>query len=97
MRARALAGSGRDAEAKAEFESAVARFGSFEAKAESAIWAASAGDDATATRLKREIDDSMKRWTQHTRGLNAALVKRLNTACEAVHQRALAAPRPSDG
>jgi len=80
--ARALAGDGRKVEARAEFEALVERFGSFEAKAEYAIWAVLAGDTATAAPLKVEIDHAMKHWNRHTRDLNAPLIRRLNAAFE---------------
>ncbi len=82
LMARALAGAERRLDAKNEFESALQRFGSFECRAEYAIWAATVGDTETATRLKTEIDQSTKRWKRHTRELNAALVRRLNQAFE---------------
>jgi hypothetical protein len=78
--ARALGGAGRAAEAKAEFESAVNRFGSFEARAEYAIWAASVADWTTLARLKNDIDQTTKRWSRHTRELNAPLLHRLTAA-----------------
>jgi hypothetical protein len=50
--ARCYAGTSRAAEARAEFEGAVARFGTFEANAEYAIWALAIGDASTAARLQ---------------------------------------------
>jgi hypothetical protein len=82
MLAQALAGAGRSAEARAEFESAVERFGSFESRAEYAIWAASTGDTATSGRLQVELQRSMDRWNRHTRELNKPLLRRLNAAFE---------------
>lgn len=78
--ARALAGAGRQAEAKAEFAAAASRYGSFETLAEYAIWAFGVGDTEAAGRLKTEIDQSMKRWNRHTRTINAPLLKRLTDA-----------------
>jgi hypothetical protein len=86
--ARALGGAGRTEEAKAEFESAVERFGSFEARAEYAIWAAASNDQATAMRLKSEIEATTKRWSRHTRELNAPLLRRLSVAMNAAGKRA---------
>lgn len=80
MLAQALAGAGRSAEARAEFESAVERFGSFESRAEYAIWAATSGDTATSARLQIELQRSMDRWNRHTRELNKPLLRRLNAA-----------------
>lgn len=81
--AQALGGAGRRAEARTEFESAVARFGSFETRAEYAIWAANAGDTPTAARLNAELQQTMSRWTRHTRDLNMPLLRRLNAAMAA--------------
>lgn len=78
--AQALAGAGRSNEARAEFDSAVARFGSFAAMAEFAIWAADTGDRTTATTLKAQIDEATKRWNRHNRELNAERLKRLSAA-----------------
>ena len=81
--AQALGGAGRASEARAEFESAVARFGSFESRAEYAIWAAAAGDTPTAARLHVELDDASRRWNRHTRELNMPLLRRLSAAVDA--------------
>lgn len=78
--AQALAGVGRGVDARAEFESAVERFGSFESRAEYAIWAATTGDTATSARLQIELQRSMDRWNRHTRELNKPLLRRLNAA-----------------
>jgi hypothetical protein len=80
--AQAFAGAGRASDARAEFESAVERFGSFESRAEYAIWAATSGDTATSARLQVELQRSMDRWNRHTRELNKPLLRRLNAAFE---------------
>jgi hypothetical protein len=85
--ARALGGAGRDAEAKAEFESVVERFGSFEARAEYAIWAAAIGDWNTVAHLKKELDQTTKRWNRQTRELNASLLRRLSPALDAAGKK----------
>ena len=87
LRARALAGAGRGPEARAEFESAVAQFGSFDARAEYAIYAASSGDVGTARRLQAELDAIMKRWGRHNRDLNAPLLRRLQAAFAELDRR----------
>jgi hypothetical protein len=87
LRARALAGDARVEEARAEFESALARFGSFEVRAEYAIWAAASGDTATASRLKSDLDQTIKRWDRHTRDHNADLVRRVSAAFDAMGAR----------
>lgn len=80
LMAQALAGAGRRDEARAEFENTVNRFGSFEARAEFAIWAANAGEIQLAQRLRNELQHSMDRWNKHTASMNGAMVRRLNTA-----------------
>lgn len=81
--AQALGGAGRKSEARTEFEAAVARFGSFESRAEYAIWAATSGDAPTAARLYVELERAMERWNRHTRELNRPLLRRLTAAVEA--------------
>jgi hypothetical protein len=78
--ARALGGAGRGVEARAEFESSLQRFGSFEARAEYAIWAAENGERELASRLQAEVQQAMTRWNHHTRALNLATLQRLEAA-----------------
>ena len=78
--ARALAASGQQAQAGAEFASAAKRHGSFEAQAEYALWAIATGDKALADQLLADLDDTMKRWSGHTRELQMPLVRRLQAA-----------------
>lgn len=80
--ARALAGSSRAAEARAEFESAVARFGTWEARAEYAVWSYAAGDLARAEGLHAELQKIAARWNPLTRELNEVAVRRLRAARE---------------
>ncbi len=80
--ARSLAGQARAAEARREFEAAVARFGTYEAKAEYAIWAYSVGDRVTAERLQGELDKISQRWNSLTRELNEGVQRRLLGARE---------------
>lgn len=80
--ARSLAGCGRTAEARVEFASAVARFGTYEAKAEYAIWAYAIGDTTTAARLDEELDRISTRWNPLTRELNAGSERRVRAARE---------------
>lgn len=86
--ARALAGAGEAAQARAEFESALSRFGTFETKVEYAIWASETGDTAKAASLRTDINEAMKRWNKGTRALNAHLVRRLQAATEAKRRQA---------
>ncbi|WP_028103710.1 hypothetical protein [Pseudoduganella violaceinigra] len=80
LMAQALASAGRKEEARAEFENAVNRFGSFEAHAEFAIWAANAGEFQLAQRLQSELQRMMDRWNRHTASLNDATVRRMKAA-----------------
>ena len=77
LTARALAQSGRQAEAKTEFDDAMTRYGSFETRAEYAIWALQQGDTILSERLCKEIDSAAKRWSSHTREMYAPLMARL--------------------
>ncbi len=85
--AKSYAGVGRPEEARAEFESAVARFGTFEVRAEYAMWALTVKDFATASRLRSEIDQITRRWNAHTRELNANVYRRLQAAVELLAER----------
>lgn len=78
--AQAYAAAGRNAEARSEFESAVERFGSFEARAEFAIWAAGAGEIQLAHKLQNELQATMDRWNKHTHTMNLPLIRRLESA-----------------
>lgn len=80
LRAQVLAAAGRNGEAKAAFEDALARFGSFTVRAEYLIWAAAVGDTALAATLRPELERVMQRWDRNTRDINANLVRRLNAA-----------------
>ena len=82
--AKALAAAGRKDAARAEFESALERFGSFEARAEFAIWAANAREFQLANRLQNELQKTMDHWNRHTHSMNQPLVRRLNAAFEQV-------------
>jgi hypothetical protein len=79
--AQALAAAGRQEQARAQFEHAMAHHGaSFTVQAEYAIWAASVGDAPKAKQLYQELQRTMERWNRHTRDMNQTLVRRLNTA-----------------
>lgn len=80
--ARALHGDGRSNQAHTEFENAVNRFGSFETKAEFAIWAYQVGDSATAASLQAELDQTMQHWSKHNRTMNRDLLLRLAAAAK---------------
>jgi hypothetical protein len=80
LTARSLAGVSRATEARAEFESAVAKYGTYEARAEYAIWACAIGDTATAERLANELEKISARWNPLTRELNEPIARRVNAA-----------------
>lgn len=78
--ARSYAGTSKPAEAREEFERTVERFGTFEARAEYAIWALATGDAGTAARLQSEIDKITSRWNAMNRELNDPVFRRLKAA-----------------
>ena len=80
LMARALAGTSRNAEARAEFAEAERRFGTYEAKAEYAIWAYATGDRVTSQRLQAELEKISARWNPLTRELNEPSLRRLQAA-----------------
>lgn len=82
LTARALAGTARRAEARAEFADAEARFGTYEAKAEYAIWAYAVGDPLTSARLQADLDKIAARWNGLARELNAPAQRRVLMARE---------------
>jgi hypothetical protein len=82
LMARCYGGTSHTAEARQEFESALARYGTLEVRAEYAIWALSIGDFETAGRLQAEIDKVTQRWSAVTRELNEPVMRRLRAANE---------------
>ena len=78
--ARSYAGVGRNTEARSTFETALVRFGSFEARAEYLIWALAIKDTATAAKLQSELDQITKRWAPQTSKLNASILDRIKAA-----------------
>lgn len=85
LTARCLAGTNMQAAARAEFQSAESRFGTYETKAEYAVWALATGDAATADRLAAEMEKISSRWNPLTRELN-----------EKAHRKYLAARKIAD-
>ena len=83
LTARALSDLGRNDEARREFESALSRFDSIEVRARYAIWAAQAGDLATAQRMRDELSKSEKYWDRHTRSFHQELFRRVDAALDA--------------
>lgn len=78
--ARCYAGTSRAQEARTAFEAAIARHGTWEAKAEYAIWAYAVGDVTTASRLDAELEKIAARWNTLTRELNDPVRRRLDAA-----------------
>ncbi len=89
LMARCHAGTSSAAQARAEFESAVDKFGTFEAKAEYAIWTLATGDQATAARLGTELEKIASRWNPLTRDLNAPVYRRYQAAKRLAIERAV--------
>lgn len=87
LTARALAGVGRHAEARAAYAAAEERFGTFEAKAEYAIWAYAVGERATGARLQAETDRIASRWNGLAKDLNAPVMRRLRAARDVAGRR----------
>ncbi len=87
----ALAGArarlGQQQEAGEGFRLAVQRFGTVEARAELAIWAAGVGDFATAQAERGEMDRSAKHWPRRTRALHEGTFARVDAALQAARRR----------
>ena len=86
--ARSLAGTGRRAEARAAYAATEERYGTYEAKAEYAIWAYAIGDRVTSARLQAELDKIASRWNALTRELNESAQRRLLAARELAQRQA---------
>ncbi len=80
LTARCLAGVGNDVDARAAFQAAVDRHGTYEAKAEFAIWAHLTGDTQTAQRLDGELEKIQSRWDAMARHLNEPVRRRYDAA-----------------
>lgn len=80
--AQSHAALGQTAQAQALFDEAVRRFGSFEAHAEYAIWAAQSGHLDVARAQQAELQTIMQHWknNRHAKALNKQLLKRLDAA-----------------
>jgi hypothetical protein len=86
--ARSLGEAGQQVKAKAEFESALERFGTFDTKAEYLIWALATNEQDVAARLQIDVQKTTDRWNRHTKELNRAMLRRLEAAYELARQRA---------
>lgn len=64
--------------AKTEFEHAVNRFGSVEARVEYAIWAMQNGDITNAQHLRAELEDLKKHWNKNSRAMYLPLLTKLD-------------------
>lgn len=78
--AQALSANGQQDAARNQFEEAIARFGSFQAYAEYAIWAAQSGDIQTAQQLQGDIERVTAHWDRAQRTLNTDTMQRLTAA-----------------
>lgn len=81
--ARALAASGRTDQARHEFAGAVERFGTVEARAAYAVFAATSGDLATARALREQIERDSRHWNRHAREINQPLMREIDDALAA--------------
>jgi hypothetical protein len=81
--ARALAATGRTEQARQEFAAAVERFGSVEARAAYAVFAASSGDLSTARALRDQIERDSRHWNRHARQVNQPLIREVDDALAA--------------
>ncbi|MCL2523890.1 MAG: hypothetical protein FWF20_12525 [Betaproteobacteria bacterium] len=84
--ARVFAQSGQQTEAKAEFESALAKFGSFDVKAEYLVWALISNERELAAQLQIEIQRTTERWNRQTKELHKPMLRRLDAAYEHARQ-----------
>ena len=80
LEARCLAGAGRTDEARAAYQAAIDRHGTYEAKAEYAIWAHATGDAQSAAKLDEEIQKIQSRWDPMARHLNEPVTRRWQAA-----------------
>lgn len=80
MLARIYAQQGEHDSARREFELAVEKFGSVEARAEFAIWAASTGDRATAQHYYEELNQLRPHWSRAASEQFTPLLTRLEAA-----------------
>ncbi|PWF22544.1 hypothetical protein [Corticimicrobacter populi] len=80
----AYADLGDAARARAAFEESIARDGSFESRAEYAIWAMENGDLETARRLRMELEQSMQRWSREQRRMRRELLGRLTAVFDGI-------------
>ena len=78
--AHAYAASGDAAATRDQFAAAVTRFGSVDARAQYAIWAAGNGDLSTAEKLHNDLMQSQKHWKSHTKSLNRGVLQQVEAA-----------------
>lgn len=81
--ARTYAANGDAAAAKAEFEDAVARHGSIDAKAQYGIWAAESKELELARQMQDDIARSERHWNAYARSINKPLLQQLEKAIRA--------------
>ncbi len=87
--ARTYAGLSRISDASREYQSAVAKFGTYAAKAEYAIWCLAGGDTKTAQQIDTELEKVSSRWNVQTRDINSVIYRRYQAAKEAASKQAI--------
>ncbi len=75
--AQIYAQSGNNDAAREEYEQAVSRFGSVQARAEYALFAAQHGDLVNARQLYQELNELKKHWNKHSRDQYLPLLQKL--------------------
>lgn len=80
--AHALAATGDQTAARAEFVALVARFGSIEARAAYAVWAAANNDLAVAEQVRGEFAQAERHWDSYTRSINRDYLRNVDEAIE---------------
>lgn len=80
--AKAYGALGQASQAQHYFDDSTTRFGSFQAHAEYAIWAADAGQNELAQTQYSQVQEIMKHWktNRHAKALNKKLSKQLEAA-----------------
>jgi hypothetical protein len=85
--AQAHGAAGHQAEARSEFEHAVSRHATVEARVAYAIWALSVGDGHKATQLRAELAQAWKHWPKHARQINRPLLNKVDAALQQARQK----------
>lgn len=81
--AQSYAANQDNANARIEFIHATDTFGSPDARAHYALWAANSGDIQTAKSLRATLDKDWQHWNKHTRSLYKAIFNEIDAALTA--------------